>query len=271
MPETEEQVAGGRAESRPKVALLGLGEAGSCFARDLLAAGATVIGWDPEPRTLPPGLRFAANNFAAAEAADVILSVNLASVAREVAEEVAPALRPGQIYAELNTGSPQLKLDCASAVQPSGALFADVAIMAPVPPEGLRTPMLVSGPGAQAFRERLAPFGMDVEVVEGEPGRAATLKLLRSIAYKGIAAVVMECLEAARELDLEAYARSQLATLVEAAMIDRFEEGSRKHARRRVHEMEAVEELLDSLGVKPLTSHAALLRLRELSQGAEPA
>ncbi|HEX7003637.1 MAG TPA: NAD(P)-binding domain-containing protein [Trueperaceae bacterium] len=269
MPETKEQEAARRGELT--VAILGLGEAGSCFASELLGAGADVVGWDPQPKEHPKGLRFARSNSDAAKNADVIFSVNLASVAREVAEEVAPVLRPGQIYAELNTGSPQLKVDCAEAIEPSGALFVDVAIMAPVPPKGVRTPMMVSGPGAHGFHERLAPFGTDIAVIEGDPGRAATLKLLRSIAYKGIAAVVIECLEAARKLDLEEYARGQLATLVEAQMIDRFEEGSRKHARRRVHEMEAVEELLASLGVEPLSSHAALLRLRELTREPRPA
>jgi 3-hydroxyisobutyrate dehydrogenase-like beta-hydroxyacid dehydrogenase len=247
-----------------------LGEAGRLFAADLISAGLQVSGWDPMPSGLPDGLRFAIGNADAARGTDIVLSVNLASVAREVANEVAPVLEPGQVFAELNTGSPRLKRDAASTVGPSGALFVDVAIMAPVPPKGLFTPMLASGPGAAAFRERLAPIGMDIELVEGEPGSAATLKLLRSIAYKGIAAVVMECLDASRKLGLEDYARSQLATLVDEGMIDRFEEGSRRHARRRVHEMEAVEELLTSLGVEPHSSRAALLRLRELSREATP-
>lgn len=255
-----------------KVAVLGLGEAGSRFAADLLEAGVEVTGWDPRltdrQEERPPDVDFAAGNAAAAANADVIFSVNLAPAAREVAREVAPVLHEGQIFAELNTASPQLKREIASLVEPSGADFVDVAIMAPVPPKGLRTPMLISGPGSAAFEARLLPLGMNLKVVDAEPGSAATRKLLRSIVYKGFAAAVTECLEAGRRLGLEQHAREQIATLVEEEVIDRFESGSRYHARRRIHEMEAVEELLETIGVVPLTSRAALERLRELDAAA---
>ena len=247
-----------------QVAILGLGEAGGTFASDLIAAGVRVSGWDPVPERRPAGIVAAADNRAAARDADVILSMNLATVALEVAAEVAPALREGQVYAEANTASPGLKREVAAVVEARGATFADVAIMAPVPPLGMRTPLWVAGSGADAFARHLAPLGLDVTVLDGEAGAAATRKLIRSIAYKGIAAVVMECLAAARELDLEAYARGQIATLVDEAMIDRFEAGSRTHARRRIHEMEAVAELLRSIDVEPHLSRAALRSLIDL-------
>jgi 3-hydroxyisobutyrate dehydrogenase-like beta-hydroxyacid dehydrogenase len=69
------------------IAILGIGEAGGTFARDLIAKGVQVRGWDPEPRNLPDGLDFAVNNPAAASGADIVLSVNWASVAVEVAKE----------------------------------------------------------------------------------------------------------------------------------------------------------------------------------------
>ena len=49
-------------------------------------------------------------------------------------------------------------------------------------------------------------------------------------------------------------------------MIDRFVNGSMKHARRRVHEMEAVVEMLNSMGVSAFTSHAAMQRLKEIAE-----
>jgi len=251
-----------------RVAILGLGEAGGAFARGLVAAGVHVSGWDPDGSKRPEGVAVSDGNRGAAAEADVILSMNWPSVAREVADEVAPVLHPGQLYAEANTASPGLKRDVAAVIEARGAAFVDVAIMAPVPPKGVATPLWVAGPGAPAFHRLLAPRGLDITVLEGDAGTAATRKLVRSIAYKGIAAVVMECLDAARALGLEEYARGQLATLVDADAIDRFEEGSRKHAFRRVQEMEAVVEMLESIGVPARTSAASLRSLLALRDGA---
>jgi 3-hydroxyisobutyrate dehydrogenase-like beta-hydroxyacid dehydrogenase len=113
----------------------------------------------------------------------------------------------------------------------------------------------------------MLPLGMAVTFLDDTAGSAATHKLVRSIAYKGVAAVVMECLEAAEALNLMDYARSQLVTLVrDEALIDRFVSGSRVHAKRRVHEMETVVEMLNAIGVSAFSSHAALQKLKELSE-----
>lgn len=249
------------------VAILGIGEVGSSFARDLIAAGVHVQGWDPEPRALPEGFGFSTSNPAAAAGAEVVFSVNWAPVATDVAREVASVLTPGQLYADLNTASPDTKRAAAAIVEERGASFVDGAIMAPVLPLGLRTPVYASGSGAALLAEKMLPLGMPVTVLDGEAGQAATHKLLRSIAFKGFAAVVMECLEAAEVLDMGDYARTQIATLLrDEALIDRFVEGSRKHASRRLQEMEAVVALLTSTGVSSHSSRAALNKLKEMTE-----
>jgi 3-hydroxyisobutyrate dehydrogenase-like beta-hydroxyacid dehydrogenase len=117
------------------------------------------------------------------------------------------------------------------------------------------------------FKEKMSPLGMSITVLEGEAGSAATHKLVRSIVYKGIAAVVMECLEAADELNLGDYARTQMMTILrDESLIDRFVGGSIKHAGRRIHEMEAVIEMLDSIGVSAFTSRAALEKLKKIKE-----
>ena len=250
-----------------KIAILGLGEAGSTIGRDLLANGVEVIGWDPSPKNnLPAGLILARNNPDAVAQADIVFSLNWASVAQNVALEVAESLSSGQIFVDFNTASPQNKRAVADVIDGSGGRFVDGALMAPVPPYGLKTPVYASGRGASAFEAMMTPFGMPITILPGEAGTAATHKLVRSIMYKGVAAVVMECLEAARSLGLEAYAREQMVTLLnDEGMIDRFEQGSIKHATRRMHEMEAVVELLEGIDVAPLTSQAAVERLKTLS------
>jgi len=57
--------------------------------------------------------------------------------------------------------------------------------------------MLASGGGAARYAGMLNPLGADIEVLDGPAGLAATRKLLRSVFYKGMAAAVVEALEAA--------------------------------------------------------------------------
>lgn len=183
-----------------RVAVLGLGEAGGAIARDLVRAGVKVVGYDPVPEKDVPGIRRASSEAEAARGAEVVLSVNWARVALEVAERVAPVLGAGQIFADLNTAAPALKRALHGVIAPTGALFADVALMSPVPGQGIKTPSLAAGPGALGYAGRVRPLGAEVEVVGEEPGTAATRKLLRSIFFKGLAAAVGEALGAVRRL-----------------------------------------------------------------------
>ena len=73
------------------VTVLGLGEAGSAIARDLVAAGARVRGFDPV-QPAPEGVEAAPDAAAAAASADVVLSVNSASVAQHLAPDLHAAL-----------------------------------------------------------------------------------------------------------------------------------------------------------------------------------
>lgn len=107
--------------SRMKVGLLGLGEADSAVARDLVAAGVEVFGYDPDPNRGVEEMTQLRNEAEVAQAVDLLL---------EVAERVRPHLRPGQVLADLNTAAPSLKRQMAELVAPTGALFADVTLSA---------------------------------------------------------------------------------------------------------------------------------------------
>ena len=128
------------------VAVLGLGEAGARIAADLAEAGCAVRGWDPVRR--PAEIVNADSALSAVEGADVVLSCNAAAVALDVAAGVADALAGETLYADLNTASSELKAHLAGLAGPAGVGFADVALMSPVPGNGLRTPMLAAGPAA---------------------------------------------------------------------------------------------------------------------------
>jgi 3-hydroxyisobutyrate dehydrogenase-like beta-hydroxyacid dehydrogenase len=241
------------------IAVLGLGEAGSAIAGDLVAAGASVRGFDPAGDA-PAGVEVFEDARAAVAGSDVVLSLNAATVAVEVARGAVEGLAAGQVYADLNTAGAALKRTVADVVAATGAAFADVALMTPVPGRGLRTPALASGAGAEAFAQRLGPLGMPIEVLGGDPGAAATRKLLRSVFTKGLAAACIESTRAARAAGCEDWMRGQIADVLtgaDAALLERLLTGSERHATRRIHELRDARELLAELGVEPRVSAAA--------------
>lgn len=253
-----------------RIAILGLGEAGSHFARDLAELGIEVYGWDPQPqRQLPAGFVLAKNNTAAVQKADIIFSVNLSAVSTEVAREILPVLQPQQLFLEMNTSAPAKKQAIARILEPSGVQFVDLAIMAPVPPTGIRTPMLAAGPGAALFRQKMAAYPLQIEALEGvEIGTAAQLKLLRSIVYKGIAGVICEAVEAGKTFGQEEYIRAQIRSIIggKDELIDRFVKGTYTHALRRMDEMNAVVEMLEERDMAPLMSKATRDQLGKLAK-----
>ena len=133
-------------------------------------------------------------------------------------------------------------------------------MMAPVPGRGLRVPMLASGTGAARYAAILEPLGADIEVLDGPAGLAASRKLLRSVFYKGMAASIVEALEAARATGDEQWLREHIAAELaasDAAAVARITGGTRKHAVRRTAEMEAAADMLAELGVPPLMASAS--------------
>lgn len=249
------------------IAILGLGEAGSRFANDLAEIGITVSGWDPNPtRTLHEKVRLAKSNIDASKEADIIFSVNLSSASQMIAKEVLPVMNADKIYAEMNTSSPQKKIAVYHILESSGVQYVDLAIMAPVPPKGIKTPFLASGPGAKKMQESLEKFGLDFSYLSEQVGDASTRKLLRSIVYKGVAAVICEAMEAGKAFGLETYIREQIGSVIGGndALIDRFVEGSYAHAKRRIEEMEAVAQMLEEKEIQPLMSVAARDNLEKI-------
>jgi 3-hydroxyisobutyrate dehydrogenase-like beta-hydroxyacid dehydrogenase len=236
-----------------RVAVLGLGEAGSRLAADLAAAGCEVAGWDPAR----PEASVASDRDAVAEA-ELVLSVNSAAVALEVAEAVAASLAKRALYADLNTAPPALKRALAAAVPVD---FVDVALLGVVPSTGIATPALASGAGAERFVAMLAPLGMPIELVED----AAGSKLRRSVFMKGLAAAVLESLAAAEAAGDAARMRAEIAAVIGQPLLERLLEGSHRHAVRRTEEMRAAAAHLEALGVPPRIASAAADWLAELA------
>jgi 3-hydroxyisobutyrate dehydrogenase-like beta-hydroxyacid dehydrogenase len=272
------------------IAVLGLGEAGSIIARDLVAAGVRVRGYDPAVSAAEPVIDTASEAEAAC-GAHLVLSVNSAKAAvdafkaglaeltgwgqdRKAREDQSmcqdESIRPDVLWADLNTASPGTKRQLAELAEQAGIPFADVAMMAPVPGRGLRVPMLASGTGAAGYAALLGPLGADIEVLDGPAGFAASRKLLRSVFYKGMAASIVEALEAARAAGDEQWLQEHIAAELAAAdeaTVERITEGTRRHAVRRTAEMQAAADMLAELGVPPLMASASRALHERIARG----
>jgi 3-hydroxyisobutyrate dehydrogenase-like beta-hydroxyacid dehydrogenase len=252
-----------------RIAVLGLGEAGSLIARDLVAAGADVRGYDPQGIPVD-GVQARGSEAEAVADADVVLSVNSSHDAMTALENALPELPAGTLWADLNTASPGVKKALADRAAPVEVV--DVALMSPVPGKGLRTPMLVSGPAAERYVELLAGLGAEAAVQPGPVGTAISRKLLRSVFYKGLAAAVVEALRGAEAAGCADWLRGNIAAELagfDERTVDRLVDGTHTHARRRADEMTAATEQLQELGVPARIAAAARDLLVELRDTAE--
>ena len=259
-----------------EVGFVGFGEAGFHIARGLRGAGLTQISaYDINTRT--PGLgekiqrragesevTLVESNAELARASDVLLSTVTADRALEAAEQVAPFLEARHTYADLNSVSPALKQTVGQIIAARGARFVEIAIMSPVPPHGHRVPMFLGGAHAQSFADRLAPYGMKLEVISELIGVASATKMCRSIVVKGLEALLLECVLGAVPYGAD---ERVFATLDETIpgmnwkklasyMVGRVVE----HGERRARELEEVAATLRAVGVEPMMAEATVRR-----------
>ncbi len=240
------------------LALIGFGEAGSTFARAGGWTGASVFDID-RARTRSASLA------EALDGAALVLSLVTADQALTAAEAAANCLMQDALYLDMNSVAPGTKRVAADAIAAAGGRYVDVAVMAPVEPARLAVPLLLSGPHAADGAAALAELGFtNVRVVEGEVGRASSIKMIRSIMVKGQEALTAEMMLAA---DKAGVASEVLASLGDgwtdkaAYNIERMT----THGRRRAAEMEEVAKTLDALGVEPLMTRGTIVRQREMA------
>ncbi|TQL45033.1 3-hydroxyisobutyrate dehydrogenase-like beta-hydroxyacid dehydrogenase [Homoserinimonas aerilata] len=256
------------------ITVLGFGEAGRLYAADLAAAGARVKGYDPFARFEHEGVTQFDDIAAALDGADLAISLVGARASEAVAMQALPHLGNGAIFADLNTASPASKAAIAASAADTGVLFADVAVLAPVPRAGARTPLMASGTGADALRDMLMPFGVPVESIGGVAGDAAGRKLLRSVFMKGLAGVVIETAEAGRRAGSEEWVRGQMADELGpdgAGLVERLITGSHAHSGRRRHEIQDALDYVRDLGLEGWMSAGALEWLSSIDDAKQAA
>lgn len=259
-----------------KIGFLGFGEAGFHIARGLRGEGlARISAYDINTQTRGLGEKIQSracesevalveSNAELARASEIVLSTVTTNRAQEAAEQTAPFLESQHIYADLNSVSPALKQAIGQLVEARGARFVEIAIMSPVPLHGHRVPMFLGGPHTQALVDRLALYGMNLEVVSEKIGTASAIKMCRSIIVKGLEALLLECVLGAVPYSAD---ERVFATLDETFpgmdwkklagyLVGRVVE----HGERRAREMEEVAATLRAIGVEPIMAEATVKR-----------
>ena len=171
------------------------------------------------------------------------------------AEAIASATRPATFVLDVNSASPQTKTRCAERVASAGGRYVEAAVMSSVPPHGIRVPMLLGGPHAEALQPVLAQLGFDVTVGAHAYGVVSAIKLCRSVMVKGMEALVIESLLTARRYGVE---REVLASLAETfpgldweRQASYFWRRVVQHGRRRAEEMREAAATVGDAGLAP--------------------
>ena len=195
------------------VCLLGLGEVGSLLADDL-ANDASLVAWDRQfgdPASVPSQhagkrsrLRRAASAETAVSGCQLVISAVTAAQDLDAARSILPGLEPGAWFLDLNSVSPATRRAVANVTQDAGARYVEGAIMSPIRPKGIASPVLAGGPHASAFVPLARMLGFTGMTFCAEDlGRASAIKLCRSVVVKGTESLLAESLLAARHYGVD--------------------------------------------------------------------
>ncbi|KQW54361.1 DUF1932 domain-containing protein [Variovorax sp. Root411] len=253
--------------------LIGYGEVGGIFGRGLRTQNGVDAVWVWDKRFADPaagaatraaaqdeGMRVASGMQELCSHAGLLVSAVTASNTLAVAVEAAGHARSGARFLDLNSASPGTKQRAAAALEAAGVAYVEAGVMTSVPPYGIRVPMLLGGPQAEALAGTLGGWGMDVRVVSDRLGVASAIKMSRSIMIKGLEALVIESYTTARRYGVEEHV---LPTLKETfPQIDWDRQGAYffsrvvQHGKRRAEEMREAAQTVREAGFDPLMTAA---------------
>ena len=252
--------------------MIGFGEVGRSLGAGLASQGVQVVAFDKgylsppfgdliQRKAREAGVPLSGSVEEVVEQSDLILAVVPGPAAPEAASLAAARLGPGKFYVDMGTATPPMKERMAGMIEETGAAFVDVAIMGSPVQDGHRFPTLASGRGADEFRRLVEPLGMRVTVVGERPGRAAAIKMFRSIFMKGIEALVIETLMSCCSWDVvDEVMGSISASLAKMPFypdqVNFLVTTDAIHAERRAKEMDMVVETMQAVGVEPRMSRA---------------
>lgn len=258
------------------IAFIGFGEAAAAFVGGAPRPSAYDVKTDAAATRAAKladyaryGVVGAASAAEALRDADVVLCLVTADQALLAAQEGAAKLRPGALWLDMNSVAPDTKRAAAGAIEQAGGRYVDVAVLAPVHPQKLAVPLLISGPHAEAGAAQLRAIGFtNVRTIAGGVGKASSIKMIRSVMVKGLEALTAEWILAAEAAGIRDEAVAALNASWPgtdwAAKADYNLERMMVHGLRRAAEMEEVVATLDALGTGSAMTRGTVERQRAL-------
>jgi 3-hydroxyisobutyrate dehydrogenase-like beta-hydroxyacid dehydrogenase len=259
-----------------RIALVGFGEAGGILGHDLAKQGIDVSFFDillrskkARPAMLAKaqtsGVHVKETLRDCVRDAELVISAVTASSAANVAREAAPLLGPGQFFLDINSVSPETKRKEARHFEKSKGHFVEAAVMAPVPPQRIKVPMLLGGKCAAALAPRLQATGMNATAVSDQIGVASAIKMCRSVMIKGLEALAIESLFAARRYGAEDAVLASLDASYpsmgwKGKLPDYLISRVAEHGRRRAAEMREAALAVADVGIDPLLTERTAKR-----------
>jgi 3-hydroxyisobutyrate dehydrogenase-like beta-hydroxyacid dehydrogenase len=247
------------------IALIGYGEVGRILAEDLRAAGQAVTAFDLQldaaegermrAHARAHGVTLAGSHAEAVRAAELVISAVTASQTIAAAESCAAALPAGSFFLDFNSASPGAKLAAAELVARGAGRYVEGAVMTAVPPHRIKVPLLLGGPHAAALAPRLLDLGFAAKLASPRLGVASATKMCRSVVIKGLEAMTVESLTAARHYGVE---EAVLASLRETfpgldweKQATYFFQRVIEHGRRRGEELSEAAVTVQEAGLSP--------------------
>jgi 3-hydroxyisobutyrate dehydrogenase-like beta-hydroxyacid dehydrogenase len=262
---------------------IGFGEVSYYFSRGLKEAGVyRIVAYDKataEPvlgefirnRAQNAGVELAPTLEELVRSSDIVTSAVWGNVALEVTREAARFVGPGKIFADLNNTSPSVKKLGAEAINAKGAEFVDIGLFASPVQTGHKTFMYVCGNGAEKFKNIMSKYGMNIEVIPGEAGKATAIKTLANIHYKGIQALSLELLLTAHKAGIDPKLLEPLL-VKPVALLPREKEmafwvvRAGIHASRKTAELQDILDTMREWGIEPIMMEAARRRFSLIAQ-----
>lgn len=248
-----------------RVALFAPGDMGHAIGRVMVQHGIDVVTnlADRSLRTMElaekAGIRDVADDLAAVDGSDLLLSILPPAGAVPLAERLASAIglaerRP--VYVDLNAIAPATAVQVGETIDAVGGPFVDGGIVGGPPRAGgSGSPRLyVSGdPELVAVVLELRMAGLEVRAVEGGVGAASAVKMCYAAITKGLTAIATQAMTAARAYGVDRDLAKELAAS-QRMLLDRFDRGlpdMAPKAYRWVGEMEEIARSFADIGLDP--------------------
>ena len=252
-----------------KTTIIGSGQVGLCWAEALTAnAAQTVSLSDPQPPAAAVSwsensgvpIRPEVSEWIADQ--ELVLVCVPGSVLQFVIDPLVQHLGAGATIVDMTTAAAQAKREAAAKAAAAGLDYVDIAITGAVALSGARTPLLYAGPRIPAVEELLASAGAPVRVLpDSAPGDAVTVKLLRSVIMKGLEALAIEALPAARSYGVLDQLYTVLSDVDQSPFTDLLKSMVATHpahaVRRHAEVLEAAAQLDRAGYPSELTGHVA--------------